>query len=175
GARARGPPAGGARGAARAARALGGWGRGGVPAGSVPAGTPQAVPIQAVPAEAAPVQAAPAGAVPAQPSPPPAAKPAQTTEWQPPMWGGMDFFAWLRPVRRNGFAVHWTLIYVAVAITITSCFHTILRVVQDAIWGRQIRKTRLRKAPIFVLGHWRTGTTHLHDLLVLDERFTAPT
>ncbi|HJZ57978.1 MAG TPA: sulfotransferase, partial [Gemmataceae bacterium] len=29
--------------------------------------------------------------------------------------------------------------------------------------------------PIFVLGHWRTGTTLLHEYLVLDPRHTSPT
>jgi hypothetical protein len=29
--------------------------------------------------------------------------------------------------------------------------------------------------PVFVLGHWRSGTTFLHQLLSLDERFHAPT
>jgi omega-hydroxy-beta-dihydromenaquinone-9 sulfotransferase len=150
-----------------------------LPASPAPAAIPLAgaepasLPAGPVPAQAPFPQALPAQA--AAPTAAPAAKPAAKPEWSPHMWVGMDFFAWLRLIVRNGFAVHWTLIYVAVAITITSCFHTILRVLQDAIWGRQIQKTRLRKSPIFVLGHWRTGTTHLHDLLVLDERFTAPT
>ncbi len=30
-------------------------------------------------------------------------------------------------------------------------------------------------APLFVLGHWRTGTTLLHELLTLDQRFACPT
>lgn len=29
--------------------------------------------------------------------------------------------------------------------------------------------------PLFVIGHWRTGTTLLHELLVQDERFAYPT
>lgn len=29
-------------------------------------------------------------------------------------------------------------------------------------------------APLFVLGHWRSGTTLLHDLLAVDERFACP-
>src|SRR5262245_27647504 len=109
-------------------------------------GSPPAVPG---PGQARPPQApsAQAKTPTATPAAMPAAKPAAKAEWSPHMWVGMDFFAWLRLIVRNGFAVHGTLIYVAVAITITSCFHTILRVLQDAIWGRQIQKTRIRKAP----------------------------
>jgi hypothetical protein len=28
--------------------------------------------------------------------------------------------------------------------------------------------------PLFVLGHWRSGTTHLHNLLAVDRRFAFP-
>ena len=31
------------------------------------------------------------------------------------------------------------------------------------------------QAPLFILGHYRSGTTHLHNLLALDPQFAAPT
>jgi hypothetical protein len=31
------------------------------------------------------------------------------------------------------------------------------------------------KPPAFILGHWRSGTTLLHELLAMDRRFAAPT
>jgi hypothetical protein len=34
---------------------------------------------------------------------------------------------------------------------------------------------QIKDAPIFIVGHWRSGTTLLHELLVLDERYTFPT
>jgi hypothetical protein len=34
---------------------------------------------------------------------------------------------------------------------------------------------QLPDPPVFVIGHWRTGTTWMHELLVKDERFTFPT
>ncbi len=33
----------------------------------------------------------------------------------------------------------------------------------------------MRHAPVFVLGHWRSGTTFLHELLACDPRHAAPT
>lgn len=38
-------------------------------------------------------------------------------------------------------------------------------------WGRAIREHRLSKPPIFLIGHWRSGTTHLHNLLSRDPQF----
>src|SRR6185436_1784397 len=44
-----------------------------------------------------------------------------------------------------------------------------------AKFGRAVAQTPMHGAPLFVLGHWRTGTTLLHELLALDERFAYPT
>jgi hypothetical protein len=41
--------------------------------------------------------------------------------------------------------------------------------------GRRVANTVIADAPIFIVGHWRTGTTLLHELLTLDERHTSPT
>lgn len=32
----------------------------------------------------------------------------------------------------------------------------------------KIRKYKFKKAPVFIIGHWRSGTTHLHNLLCKD-------
>ena len=95
--------------------------------------------------------------------------------WAPHMWQGCDFFAWMRLLVRNRFAVHWSLWYVAIIVTFVSVLHTVLRWVQDAIFGRAIRKTQITQPPIFIVGHWRTGTTFLHELLILDPRHGYPT
>ncbi len=93
----------------------------------------------------------------------------------PRMWEGCDFFAWLRLLWRGRFAVHRTCWYLVPVITVVSFGHTLLRLLQEAIYGRRIRQTVLQHPPIFILGHWRTGTTLLHELLVQDERFAFPT
>lgn len=96
-------------------------------------------------------------------------------QWAPRIWQGLDFVAWMRILIRNRFAVHPRYIYIAVVITLVSMFHTLMRLWQDAIYGRRVRKTVLQHPPIFILGHWRTGTTLLHELLIQDERFAYPT
>ena len=95
--------------------------------------------------------------------------------WAPRMWEGCNFFAWLRLLERNRFAVHWSCLYIAVVVTFVSVFHTLIRLLQEAWYGQQIRQTAIRHPPIFILGHWRTGTTFLHELLILDERHGYPT
>jgi hypothetical protein len=110
-----------------------------------------------------------------QPQAAPPLPAAKVREWAPRIWEGCDFFAWLRLLVRNRFAVHWSCWYIAVIITCVSIFHTLLRWLEEAIFGRRIRRTQITQPPIFILGHWRTGTTLLHELLVLDPRHGYPT
>ncbi|MCR9096522.1 MAG: sulfotransferase [bacterium] len=42
----------------------------------------------------------------------------------------------------------------------------------DPLFFPGLRKTRIEE-PVFVIGHGRSGTTHLHDLLYRDERFSC--
>jgi hypothetical protein len=100
--------------------------------------------------------------------------PAPSREWAPRIWEGCDFFAWMRLLIRNRFAVHWSCWYIAVIVTFVSLCHTLLRWVQRAWYGRRVRRTAIAEAPLFIIGHWRTGTTLLHELLILDERHTYP-
>lgn len=104
-----------------------------------------------------------------------AAPPAKKPEWAPRMWEGCDFFAWLKLLFRNRFAVHPRYWYIAIIVTFVSFTNTLLKLVQDAIFGRAVRKVKLAAPPIFILGHWRTGTTLLHEFMIRDERFGYPT
>jgi hypothetical protein len=46
----------------------------------------------------------------------------------------------------------------------------------EAINYRQILNTvELAQPPIFILGHWRSGTTHLHNTLAQSDQFAFPT
>ncbi|HJT31333.1 MAG TPA: sulfotransferase [Pirellulales bacterium] len=100
---------------------------------------------------------------------------SKTREWAPRFWTGMDFFAWWRLLRRNRFQVHWRLWHHAAFITFISIFHTVYRWWQWPWTGRRANRTPIEHDPIFVIGHWRAGTTLLHELMVLDERHTSPT
>jgi hypothetical protein len=105
-------------------------------------------------------------------APTPAAK---KPEWAPRMWEGCHFLAWFRLLVRNRCAVEFRYWYIAIIITCVSFTHSLLRLLQEAIYGRALRKVELKGPPIFILGHWRTGTTLLHELMIRDERFGYPT
>ena len=50
-----------------------------------------------------------------------------------------------------------------------------LRLLERAVFDRAIRRQEPEQQPIFVLGHWRSGTSFLQTLLYLDPRFTTST
>ncbi|WNJ19577.1 sulfotransferase [Pontibacter sp. G13] len=45
------------------------------------------------------------------------------------------------------------------------------RALESARYGHAIEQTEIHPEPIFVIGHWRSGTTHLHNLLCQDPQF----
>lgn len=44
-----------------------------------------------------------------------------------------------------------------------------LRLLENVRFGKQIQNTEIQLPPIFILGHWRSGTTHLHRLMAQDQ------
>ena len=91
------------------------------------------------------------------------------------IWYGMVASAWLSLLARNHFAVSPARLPFTMLGFVTSVLNSILNLVQTLIFARRIRACVLEEPPIFIIGHWRTGTTFLHELLMIDERFTAPT
>lgn len=45
------------------------------------------------------------------------------------------------------------------------------RLLEKAIYGRKIAAYRLKKDPVFILGYYRSGTTHLQEILMQDRQF----
>ncbi len=95
-------------------------------------------------------------------------------EWMPHVWEGCDFFAWVRLLLRNRLAVSPPDWYVALIVTFVSLGHTFLRWVQESWYGSRLDRVAIPHAPLFIIGHWRTGTTLLHEMLILDRRHTYP-
>jgi hypothetical protein len=87
----------------------------------------------------------------------------------------MDCIGWMRLLARNRFAVHISCLHIAVIVSIVSVYHTLLRFIEEVLYAGRLRRMRLREAPLFIIGHWRTGTTLLHEMLILDERHGYPT
>ncbi|MCA9030959.1 MAG: sulfotransferase [Planctomycetaceae bacterium] len=47
-----------------------------------------------------------------------------------------------------------------------------LNALESLVWGQRINNAQVDHPPIFLLGHWRSGTTMLHNLVTLNPRTT---
>lgn len=94
--------------------------------------------------------------------------------WIPRFWDGMNLAGWLHLLWRNRFRItprRWPM---ATIITFCTALNTVLAIAQRALRGKRIAETPLGDDPIFIIGHWRSGTTLLHELLVQDPRHSFP-
>jgi omega-hydroxy-beta-dihydromenaquinone-9 sulfotransferase len=87
---------------------------------------------------------------------------------------GITLGRWLRVLRENRFAVDRPYWGRAALITLASIPNTLLAAWENWLYGRKVRAARVAP-PLFILGIWRSGTTHLHNLLTRDDRFAYPT
>ncbi len=73
---------------------------------------------------------------------------------------------------RARVAAHkWGLI---ASISTASVFNSLCEPFSEARFRRRLRELPATPPPVFIIGHWRSGTTLLHELLMLDERFCCP-
>lgn len=74
---------------------------------------------------------------------------------------------WLRLLRENHFAVDPVYWHRAVFITLASLMNSVSRRKEKRLFDAAVAPVTV-PPPLFVIGHWRTGTTHLHNLLAQD-------
>jgi omega-hydroxy-beta-dihydromenaquinone-9 sulfotransferase len=86
---------------------------------------------------------------------------------------GMPIDEWIRMLRKHGFAVDAPYLPRAALMTLTSALTSLIRAYENRKYGPEIADVEVRR-PLFILGHWRSGTTYLHNLLAQDEQFAYP-
>jgi omega-hydroxy-beta-dihydromenaquinone-9 sulfotransferase len=94
--------------------------------------------------------------------------------YSPRFWHGMRYGDWIKLAAKHRFdfsLVRWPM---ALAIGAVTPFNSAMRLVQNAIYGKRIAETAIEQPPVFIIGHWRSGTTFLHELMYLDDRFASP-
>lgn len=70
---------------------------------------------------------------------------------------------------RHRDAIDWTRSMARVVFLATlSMVNAVWALADGALWVRW-RRTRIRDDPVFIIGHPRTGTTHAHNTLAMDE------
>ncbi|MEM6330376.1 MAG: sulfotransferase [Planctomycetota bacterium] len=95
--------------------------------------------------------------------------------WALRFWAGMRTRAYFGMLARNGYRIHPARWAMAAIYGQMAPWNSGLHRIQQAVYGKRIEQTQIKRPPIFLIGHWRSGTTHLHELMIRDERFGYPT
>lgn len=86
-----------------------------------------------------------------------------------PLAGG-SFRNWLRLLRDNG-GIHSDYLLRAGFVTLATLACTPFRVYERIRYRAVLDNVKIEYPPLFILGHWRSGTTHLHNVLSQDPQF----
>lgn len=76
---------------------------------------------------------------------------------------------WWRLLRENRFAVAPAYWHRAAFITLASLMNSYFCRGEQRRYGEAVESVQITQPPLFILGHWRSGTTLLHYLLAQDE------
>jgi omega-hydroxy-beta-dihydromenaquinone-9 sulfotransferase len=95
--------------------------------------------------------------------------------WSPRFWHGMRVCDWVQLLAQHHFRVHPFRIPMAFMISGCTLFNSTLHLCQRWRYARKLEKVQVDPPPVFIIGHWRSGTTLLHELLVRDAQFAYPT
>lgn len=79
-----------------------------------------------------------------------------------------SFRSWLKVLWANR-GIERKFIPRVLFVTLVSLSTSPLRIYESLRFGRTVRRTAVHPSPIFIIGHWRSGTTHLHNILVRDK------
>ncbi len=94
--------------------------------------------------------------------------------WSPRFWHGMPLGVWLPLVAEHHCRVSplkWGLM---ATISMAAAFNSVAEPLSMARYRRRLRSPPDTQPPVFIIGHWRSGTTLLHELMMLDDRFCCP-
>ncbi len=76
---------------------------------------------------------------------------------------------WWKLLRENRFRISPAYAHRAAFVTVLSLFNSWHRRTEKRCFNARIEATEITRPPLFILGHWRSGTTHLHNLLAQDD------
>ncbi len=76
--------------------------------------------------------------------------------------------------RDNRFAIHPKYYSKVLPLLFFATRNAIYGRKENAVYGNDVNSVHIEHPPIFILGHWRSGTSFFHRLLTLDEQFNYP-
>ena len=82
---------------------------------------------------------------------------------------GLNLKKWIQLLFQNRFRMYILYIPKAIIVTASILLLSPLVIYEKLRFTKKIKNTKITKSPIFIIGHWRTGTTFLHSLMTQDD------
>lgn len=83
---------------------------------------------------------------------------------------GISIKNWIKLLENNG-GVDNNYLKRGIFITLTSILTSPARTLFKIKYSSKINNEKIKHPPVIIIGHWRTGTTYLHELLSQDPQF----
>ncbi|MCH2230574.1 MAG: sulfotransferase [Crocinitomicaceae bacterium] len=83
---------------------------------------------------------------------------------------GITFYNWMRVLTRNNFRIHLFMLPKVLFITGNTIFNLPFQLFEYLKYNGKVKRQKV-VAPVFILGHPRSGTTYLHYLMSKDDQF----
>jgi omega-hydroxy-beta-dihydromenaquinone-9 sulfotransferase len=90
-------------------------------------------------------------------------------------WFGMRFGALMKLFKRGHYSFTLNCLPDTVLLLLWVPWNSLLYWISEARYRASAEALALAPPPIFVMGHWRTGTTLMHDLFSVDPNLAYPT
>ncbi|UCF50375.1 MAG: sulfotransferase [Thermoplasmatales archaeon] len=87
---------------------------------------------------------------------------------------GISTKKWIKLLEKNK-GIDFKYFARGIFITISSIFTAPARYLFKLKYDSKINKTKIKHPPVIIIGHWRSGTTYLHELLFQDPKFCTIT
>ena len=87
----------------------------------------------------------------------------------------MTAFDYWNLLRRGHFQISPSRWHMALLTCTTSLFNSAFAVGQTLFFSSKLRRVNFEQPPVFIIGHFRTGTTMLYEYMSQDDQFVYPT
>lgn len=73
------------------------------------------------------------------------------------------------------YQIHWSRYPMTMMVSLTSLFNSSWWLLHRLLLESSVAQTQISQPPIFIIGHWRSGTTLTHELMSLDPNLAYAT
>lgn len=85
----------------------------------------------------------------------------------------MKLADWIGLLRENQLDINFACVARVISHMLNVCLSSPFRVFEGVYFNGRVTKTPIKESPIFIIGHWRSGTTYLHYLMSRDKNLAC--